>query len=114
VCDCTIISPTCADRQKTTKQLLPEVLQTKPHLDSCPGCGKADLQNVCTPCHTFCPSEITLANICEQKYGKCGYQTEYDGGEDFLLRKCWFKSQLHGSYEICLHWGLVRYHSAAG
>jgi hypothetical protein len=48
-----------------------------------------------------------LTNICEQKCGKCGYHTEYDGSEDFLLRKCWFKSQLHGSYEICFHWELL-------
>jgi hypothetical protein len=78
------------------------VLQTEPRLDCCSGRGEADLQNVCTPCHVFCSPAIMLTNICEQKCGKCGYKTEYDGGEDVLLRKCWFKSQLHGSYKICL------------
>jgi hypothetical protein len=107
VCGCTIISPICADRLKSTQQLLPEVLQTKPRLDSCPGCDEADLQDVCTPCHAFWSLDITLTNICEQKCGRCGYQTEYDGGEDFHLRTCWFKSQLHGSYKICFHWGLL-------
>jgi hypothetical protein len=84
VCVCTVTSPTCADRLKPTQRLLPEVLQTKARLDGCPWCGEADLENICTLCHVFCCSAIMLTNIFEQKCGKCGYHTEYDGSEDFF------------------------------
>lgn len=88
---------------------LPDVLRAHcPDVCANPFCDSTEFGPVChTPCKVFRMTALVERTIEDRACLRCGHRYEFDGSEEFLLRKATIKSQTLGNFELCFDWVLL-------